>query len=696
MPWCTGSQESTRLSALEFHLHLMLGFLAYSLAFFAVALAVVMARRQEFQLPLTRSLPALAAFAFLQGLVEWMDMPALISMGGAMFSGHSSMQLPRTLILAASYLFLLWFGLDLIARAEPQRLRLRWLAPLLLLFWAGAALALAQGQLLPAAGLSASVEVGARYLLVLPAGFLATWGFHKQKRMFDRLGMPHVGKDCLRVGVLFIPFSIIAGRLFSQPQLSSSTDAAAEQLLSYYRSPAHLVPALLAVGIAFYLLRIMRAYQQELQVRAEHAEAELRGWNETLERKILDRTHELDRQRKEAEALYQVGTEISSLQNLDVILNSVADYSVQLLRADLATVTLVDEDGPVRVKAVSGARTAGVADFKAVPGIGLVGRVVRTGVASSVDDYLADAGMMHMPEMDSLAAAEGLHAMLAVPIKMGSEVLGAMCVASRGGRRFDGDDERLLARLAVITAIAVQDSRLQQKAHQVAVLEERERLGREIHDGLAQALAALAMMTRAAQSRINRGQVSRVQSDLEQMEKVAHESYADAREAILALRVSTLGATGLVAALGEYIRRLRHQCGLEVGLSVSQDWPESIPGDTETQVIRIVQEALSNVRKHAEAQRASVELSVKGGRGHVRIRDDGRGFDVTGSPKGPGGFGMQTMRERASAIGAILEVTTTPGEGTEVLLWLPGTEAVGGVRPTRPRLRKTKQMGQSA
>ncbi len=694
---------------LEFHVNLMLVFATYGWAFFSVGLAIVLVWRSDSNLPLTKALPALAVFAFLQGLVELLKVLLLFRTGILAFLGGEWVLDAISVILqGASYVFLLWFGIALVARSEEQRVRGYQLSPLLFLAWSVGTLAAVHSTRLPPAAWFPWADDLARYLLALPAGFLAVWGMHKQKRLFDRLEMPRVGMDCIWAGAILTFYTLLTVLTPLRVSLLAQVGQGFDELSPDRGLPPQLLRAAFAVGIAFFVLRIVRAYQEELRRRVEDADRErrlaqeeaveahrtveeqLRLWNETLEREVLYRTEELARRQREAEALYRIGTEIGASMDLSTILRSVADNGRQLLRGDVGVVTLSkegQEGAPLRV--TSGARTEAFNRICTDPGKGLVGKVVATGAVFAIDDYLTDPRFHHDSEVDGIVAEEGLRAHLAAPVKIGGETVGVVCVASRGDRRFGRDDEWLLAQLTLMTAIAIQNSQLYARAQQVAVLEERERIGREIHDGLAQALGCLGMMCGAAQSRLESGQVARVRVDLREMERIAREACGDAREAILGLRVSAYGGAGLVEALREYLRRFGEQCGLEAQLQAGPEWTHSLTGDAEVQIIRIVQEALSNVRKHAEARKVSVELGTSRGFAEITVRDDGRGFDASRCGQCDGcrmgeecldcsgcHFGIQSMRERARSIGASLTVQSAPGKGTRVTIRMPLREQV--------------------
>jgi len=208
-----------------------------------------------------------------------------------------------------------------------------------------------------------------------------------------------------------------------------------------------------------------------------------------------------------------------------------------------------------------------------------------------------------------------------------------------------------------------------QQVRRLAILEERDRLAREMHDSLGQVLGFVNLKAKVAEDLIARGRPGDASVELSQMRAAVQEAYEDVRQAILSLR-TTPQARGLVAGLQDYVERMREQTGLAIRLETSEEL--RLPPAVEAQVIRIVQEALTNVRKHARARSVEIRFAREGAAAVVSIVDDGRGFDVAAVEGAKGmRFGLLTMKERAQSIGGRLEVTSAPGQGTRVMLWIP-------------------------
>ncbi|MFQ5882752.1 MAG: HAMP domain-containing protein [Candidatus Methylomirabilales bacterium] len=206
----------------------------------------------------------------------------------------------------------------------------------------------------------------------------------------------------------------------------------------------------------------------------------------------------------------------------------------------------------------------------------------------------------------------------------------------------------------------------------LATLEERERIAREMHDGLAQALGYLHMHLAALEARTSPEAQDGIRAELREIKKVAGDAYEEIRQSIFGLRTMVSRGLGLIPTLTEYVHDFSRQTGIAVDLQIGGDHAPRFSPDVEVQLLRIIQEALANIRKHAAATHAEVRFDVEGDRSCVTVRDDGRGFE-------PGKileersrhFGLQAMRERAEGVGGNLEIEAAPGRGTKVMVQLP-------------------------
>lgn len=214
--------------------------------------------------------------------------------------------------------------------------------------------------------------------------------------------------------------------------------------------------------------------------------------------------------------------------------------------------------------------------------------------------------------------------------------------------------------------------RQQQAQRSLAALQERERLARELHDSLGQTLAATHLQAGAAKVFLSQGETTATVRCLEQVTELTIAAEADVREYLLGAKLSFGADHRFFPALRQYIGHLKQQYGLQVELIVpSQTESQGLEPSIEIQLMRIIQEALSNIRKHAHTKNAQVIFTDAGPLMHVAIVDDGEGFDQTEVEGRVEGFGLQAMRERTEALGGLFEVISQQGRGTKVTVELP-------------------------
>jgi signal transduction histidine kinase len=211
------------------------------------------------------------------------------------------------------------------------------------------------------------------------------------------------------------------------------------------------------------------------------------------------------------------------------------------------------------------------------------------------------------------------------------------------------------------------------KLRQRAIVEERERIARELHDGIAQLLGFVNNKAMAVRLLLTKDRADEADIQLQQLEEASRELFVDVREAIIGLRTTDKAGVGLSGVVEDYTQQFSRLSGIPVELSIGPEVKEAdLNAEGELQLLRIIQEALTNVRKHADASRASVSLQTSRAGLELAITDNGIGFQ----PADPGAdqppqFGLSTMRERAESIGATFELSSMPGAGTRIAVHAP-------------------------
>jgi signal transduction histidine kinase len=264
--------------------------------------------------------------------------------------------------------------------------------------------------------------------------------------------------------------------------------------------------------------------------------------------------------------------------------------------------------------------------------------------------------------------------LLAVPVACQGPFRGNLYLADkRESGEFTAEDEESLVRFATSAGIAIDSAYLHKRLNELAVAEERLRIAHEMHDGLAQVLAYVNTKAQAVKEYLRAGKHEDAARQLDQLAGAAREVYGDVRESIIGLRTAAQGRP-VVEALEELVKTWETQTGIDCHLTV--DGSPRLTSASELQLLRIIQEALANVRKHAAAKKATVIIRADLNHLRVTVQDDGIGFKPAelGRSEFPR-LGLATMRERAEAIGGDLRLESIPGEGTRVTVELPLTSA---------------------
>jgi len=269
--------------------------------------------------------------------------------------------------------------------------------------------------------------------------------------------------------------------------------------------------------------------------------------------------------------------------------------------------------------------------------------------------------------------AWGTRAMLGVPCIFRDRVLAiAVVITFDEPREFDDEQVALAQGIANAVAPAIENARLYEQVEQVAALEERAQLAREIHDELAQILGTIKFRASLTATLLDSERWTDVRENVMVIQDMANTAYVQTREAIFNLRSITSLGVGGVEALRAYLDNYQKQYGLDVRLEADGKAVAALAGNTGVQVIRIIQEALSNVRKHGQTAHARVRIERQDSEVLITIEDQGQGFYPTVAPGVENQhFGLQFMHERAAKVGGTLVVESRPGQGTQVILHVP-------------------------
>lgn len=362
-------------------------------------------------------------------------------------------------------------------------------------------------------------------------------------------------------------------------------------------------------------------------------------------------------------AVYDVSVAVSGQADPESTIASIVEHARSLLRVDGALVALDGPAGELRLRASS-----------AAAGVLLGDAPLDGGVMAREED---DLGCFLRPEYEIRLSA---------PVGHGDKRVGMLGVAIARGvrRRFDAAEVETLAALAIQVGLALEAARLQSELRILAIQSERERIAREMHDGLAQVLGYVNTKSQAVEELLAAGRVAEARRQLAELAGAARSVYVDVREAILSLSAPVPPELGVTAALEEYAAAYAESSKLAVRFHAGPDATNAqLTAAAQGEVFSIAREALTNVRKHARAGRVDLTLALEGRELVLRIEDDGVGFDADVLAIGPERwphFGLAGMRERAESIGGSIYWHSRSGAGTMVELHVP----VGGTSSGPP------------
>jgi signal transduction histidine kinase len=406
---------------------------------------------------------------------------------------------------------------------------------------------------------------------------------------------------------------------------------------------------------------------------------------EVLEGRIVRQNAELRkrgemtaRQTAQLETLYASGLALASDLSLEPVLRRIVELARELTGARYGALAVVDEQGGIARFLTDGLTPEERALLGEPPtGRGLLGRIFADCAPIRVDEIARDPRSVGFPP-----GHPPMRTFLGVPIVLHGRSYGNLYLTDKQGAAgpvpFTEDDERAVTLFAAQAAIAMENARLHGQVEASAAAVERDRIARELHDSLAQALGYIRMQAASARGNGATDQVV-ASTALARIDGVAAEAYGEVREAILGLRSGgSSRERTLPDALREYAQRFHEQSGVAVDVEIDAGVEAVRLGPAvEVQLVRIVQEALANVRKHARSERAVLRLALVTRAGGPRVRaeiiDAGRGFEI-GERAGDGGpahFGLEVMRERAESVGGSLTVTSAPARGTRVCAEVP-------------------------
>ena len=378
---------------------------------------------------------------------------------------------------------------------------------------------------------------------------------------------------------------------------------------------------------------------------------------ETLEQLVRDRTRDLA-------TLYEVTTTTTQHLDTQIILERVLDKTLEAIDADAGIIHLLDEAAETLRMAVQRGISPGLINRVQAqpPGDSLWGQVMERKETLVVPDLSVD-----------LATPQALYpeeypTYIGVPIFTVGRVLGVFSVFGETILKFSAEDIALLAAIADHIGAAVEGAQLRQRAEQAAVMEERQRLARELHDSVTQSLYSLTLFAEAAQDSARAADLTQVQQYLGRVGETALQALKGMRLLIYQLHPPALRQEGLVGALHRRLEAVERRAGVETQLLVETSL--QVPASVEAGLYRIAQEALNNVLKHSAATQVTVRLSAGNEGLQLQVTDNGKGFNPE-AVEAQGGIGLASMQERVENLRGSLQIVSRPGQGTRIRVVVP-------------------------
>ena len=689
--------------------NLTLIYFFYGLAFFCMGLLVWVESGRASSFRLAQAMGPLAGFGLIHGLHEWFEM--FQQLGAAEVANIPAWLLldqVRLVHLALSFALLVVFGVRLIYLSRREETRSEKLfaylaAGALVGLW-GISLLLTYWIYQPAPDeFVAAGDALSRYILGIPGAALAAWAIVLEQRTFRRLDMPGTGRDLLRAALALFIYGVF-GQAFPRASFLFPANVINSTLFAeLFGMPIQLFRAVMAALIAIFIVRALRAFEVERQqnlVRANEArlaaqeealaiQAQSRRETEKLNRELQTAVHDLT-------LLFDLSRSLASTLDRDELLDQAVHQicrSLPYIQTSLVILRF-QPDQPLRCLTHAGYdQLPQRGTPPCIEGQMLVAHVLKNGHPA----LLASKQLMSLPAPQNTQAARGLPlpaggCLLGFPLGDEASLSGGLVLGIRAEIvLLSQRDFALLETIASQLTIAIENASQYGESQaretlrgellrQVVSAQERERqrIARELHDGTGQALTALGLGFAAASENMQHNPVLAA-AQLTELKTMSTQALQELRDLIGDLRPSLLDDLGLVPALQSQVQSFTQRTGVQADF-VLNGRRQRVPPEIETIVFRIAQEALTNVAKHAQAGRVTVQIGFAENVLSLEVRDDGEGFEPklvlenSGNPHQV--WGLLGMQERVALVGGSCTVHSKPGEGTAVQVTIPITAVV--------------------
>lgn len=368
------------------------------------------------------------------------------------------------------------------------------------------------------------------------------------------------------------------------------------------------------------------------------------------------------------DVLNTISATISQSPHLTAALDATLERLLKMTEAEIGSIHLLDPASQDLILCTScGVTQSFIYNEQRIPvGACLCGLSARLGEVVVSDDLSQDERLSR-----SACHDERFGSMMSLPLRAREKTLGILTLYSKRSHAFTHADRPLLIAISHHIGAAIENSQLSSKTKESALLEERWLIAQELHDNIAQSLAYLNMQTKLLEDRIQSELKAPVLEEFHHIRNVIQNTYQDVRSMLIDFRIPMKEDEGLEPALRRYCREFGSRTGIQTEFLSDADLPHFEPS-VQTQIFRIIQESLSNVRKHARAKKVSVVVRNAGSGLGITVQDDGDGFDPnTVEDPARQRMGLSIMKERAACLRGTVRISTVAGQGTSVRIEIP-------------------------
>ncbi|HEY53082.1 MAG TPA: GAF domain-containing sensor histidine kinase [Caldilineae bacterium] len=674
--------------------HLILIYLVYGLAFVGMGLMVLATCRQgavSFRFSL--AIRPLIFFGLLHGVHEWIEMFQLIALQTDQVVPSVSQEWVRLVILAASFLLLLAFGILLL---YPERISWRKLLMPLAAFIAlwGLGIVVARVILQPSPlALTQIADVLARYGLAIPGALLAVWALMRQQRTFREQDMSQFGRYLVWAATTMFLFGVVSQAFGPKTQLAPSHILNSAQFMAWFGIPVQLFRAVVVVVFTYFLLKALGAFEMErqrqldaankAQIAAQQAQVETERKNrrevERLNEELRSTTYELA-------LLLDLANILVAPIALDKRLHAVLEELVQNVHVcDHSLILLAgrNERGPEVAAAVGFEQQKNDKLYFDAMELGAHAIAKGRAMCQRLDGTILDFDPTNEEERRRCQEYPSPMTLLCIPLYVHGRTIGCLIFGwpiEQARAPFSLEEFRLVFAATQQLGLSIEHARLSKEAqdreklladllHQVVEAQEaeRKRIARELHDASGQSLTALSLGLRGVESILIKEQSAAVKQ-VHELGAISTQALGELRQIIADLRPSHLDDLGLIPALRWYFTKIEERYALRMRFEVS-GVKKRLPAECETILFRITQEAITNVIKHADANEVQIHLVLEPPQVNLRIVDDGKGFNPSeflSQKPTLSGWGLLGMQERVSLLGGRMHIDSAPGEGTRI------------------------------